>query len=311
MTLLSILLSIVVSAQIDSATIKLGDQTKLHLHAVAPQGEQVGFPVYSEQIAEDLEIVSVGPIDTVQNDNGQITYSQDYLITSFKDSLFYIAPLPFTHGSDTIFTNDLSLNVIQPFTIDTTQNTLADIKPIYAPKFWWWGLIRWILLGLGIAGLGVGAYFLYRKYRQMKAAASLNEEEKELLRPAHEVALEKLDQIKAEKIWQQGLAKEYYTQVTDVLREYISRQFGISSQEQTSNEILSDIRPLLAERKDLFAHLKQLLQLADLVKFAKWNAMPDENEISLLNAYEFVNETTPAEEPQEIPNEKTDQQPTE
>jgi len=113
------------------------------------------------------------------------------------------------------------------------------------------------------------------------------------LRPAEEVALEKLDGIKEEKIWQAGQVKEYHTQLTDVIREYISRRFGVSSTEQTSDETLRAMKPLLAEQKDIYEHLRKMLTLADLVKFAKWTATPDENEQSLRNAYEFVRETTP------------------
>ena len=77
------------------------------------------------------------------------------------------------------------------------------------------------------------------------------------------------------------------------LPEYISRRFGVSSTEQTSDETLRAMKPLLADQKDIYEHLRKMLTLADLVKFAKWTATPDENEQSLRNAYEFVRETTP------------------
>jgi hypothetical protein len=114
----------------------------------------------------------------------------------------------------------------------------------------------------------------------------------EPLRPAEEVALEKLDVIREEKIWQVGQVKEYHTQLTDVVREYIARRFEVSSAEQTSDETLSAMRPLLKEQKDLYEQLRKMLTLADLVKFAKWNTTPDENELSLRSAYTFVKETT-------------------
>ena len=114
----------------------------------------------------------------------------------------------------------------------------------------------------------------------------------EPLRPAEEVALEKLDVIREQKIWQTGQMKEYHTQLTDVVREYIARRFEVSSTEQTSDETLRAMRPLLSEKKDLYEQLRKMLTLADLVKFAKWTATPDENELSLRSAYAFVKETT-------------------
>ena len=111
----------------------------------------------------------------------------------------------------------------------------------------------------------------------------------ELLRPADEVALEKLDEIKAQKIWKDGKVKEYQTELTDVVREYIGRRFDVQSTEKTSDETLRAMKPLI--EKDLFAKLSKMLQLADLVKFAKWHTTPDENEQALTTAYDFVNET--------------------
>ena len=113
--------------------------------------------------------------------------------------------------------------------------------------------------------------------------------EPELLRPADEVALEKLDEIKAQKIWKDGKVKEYQTELTDVVREYIGRRFDVQSTEKTSDETLRAMKPLID--KELFAKLSKMLQLADLVKFAKWHTTPDENEQALSTAYEFVNET--------------------
>lgn len=94
------------------------------------------------------------------------------------------------------------------------------------------------------------------------------------------------------KIWQQGRLKEYHTELTDVIREYISRRFTVSSVEQTSDETLRALRPLLSDQKELFDQLRKMLTLADLVKFAKWTTTPDENEQSLRSAYSFVKETT-------------------
>ena len=81
-----------------------------------------------------------------------------------------------------------------------------------------------------------------------------------------------------------------------MIREYIGRRFMIQSSEKTSDETLRALQPVMTEQKDLFQLLKQMLQLADLVKFAKWTTTPDENERSLRTAYDFVKETTPTEE---------------
>ena len=297
--MLTTILALVVSAAIDSTTLFIGDQTDLHLRATCEVGEHVQLPVLSEELIPGIEIVDKTIIDTAMLNDGRVQYNQYVTLTSFEDSLFYIAPLPFVSGDDTVWSESLTLNVVQPFEMDSTDMAITDIKGIYKAPIWWWGILRWVLLALAIAGIGVGGYYLIT-YLQSRARKSEDEVlPAEPLRPAEEVALEKLDAIREQKIWQTGQVKEYHTQLTDVVREYIARRFEVSSVEQTSDETLRAMRGLLSDKKELYESLREMLTLADLVKFAKWTATPDENEKSLRSAYTFVKETTPVNEPTE------------
>ncbi len=282
-----ILLAIVVSASIDSTMLMIGDQTALHLSVTQEANEHVEMPVFGETLQDGIEIIDRSAIDTTTLPDGRLQLSQELTLTSFKDSLFPVAPIAVVSGTDTFFTDPMALNVIQPFEVDSSL-AITDIKDIEKAPIYWWGIIRWILLALAIIGLFVGAYYGVQWYRKH----FLKEEEviePELLRPADEVALEKLDEIKAQKIWKDGKVKEYQTELTDVVREYIGRRFDVQSTEKTSDETLRAMKPLID--KELFAKLSKMLQLADLVKFAKWHTTPDENEQALSTAYEFVNET--------------------
>ena len=290
--MIAMILALIVSATLDSTTLFIGDQTDLHLRAIGEVGEQVTMPVLDKELIPGVEIVDRTIVDTLSLKDGRVQYDQYLTVTSFEDSLFYIAPLPFVSGDDTVWSDGLTLNVVQPFEMDTTDMAITDIKGVYKAPIWWWGIFRWVLLAVLLAGVGIAGYYLITYLQRRKLEEAGNEVVTEPLRPAEEVALEKLDAIKEKKIWQQGQVKEYYTQLTDVVREYIARRFEVSSVEQTSDETLRDIRPLLSERKDLYDQLRKMLTLADLVKFAKWSTTPDENELSLRNAYTFVRETT-------------------
>lgn len=290
--MIAMILALIVSATLDSTTLFIGDQTDLHLRAIGEVGEQVTMPVLDKELIPGVEIVDRTIVDTLSLKDGRVQYDQYLTVTSFEDSLFYIAPLPFVSGDDTVWSDGLTLNVVQPFEMDTTDMAITDIKGVYKAPVWWWGIFRWVLLAVLLAGVGIAGYYLITYLQRRKLEEEGNEVVTEPLRPAEEVALEKLDAIKEKKIWQQGQVKEYYTQLTDVVREYIARRFEVSSVEQTSDETLRDIRPLLSERKDLYDQLRKMLTLADLVKFAKWSTTPDENELSLRNAYTFVKETT-------------------
>ena len=290
--MLTMILALVVSAAIDSTTLMIGDQTDLHLQATSEVGEQVQWPVLDKELIPGIEVVDKTIVDTANLKDGRVQYNQYVTLTSFKDSLFYIAPLAFVSDGDTVWSDAMTLNVVQPFEMDTADMAIADIKGVYKAPIWWWGILRWVLLAMGLVALGIGGYYLIT-YLQAKFGKKDEETvAAEPLRPAEEVALEKLDVIREEKIWQSGQVKEYYTQLTDVVREYINRRFEVSSVEQTSDETLSAMRPLLREQKDLYEQLRKMLTLADLVKFAKWNTTPDENELSLRSAYTFVKETT-------------------
>ena len=283
----NLLLAIVVSASIDSTVLMIGDQTDLHLQVTHDATEQVTLPVFGEQLQDGIEIVDKTIVDTLNLPDGRVQLNQYLTLTSFKDSLFAIEPIAVTRGEDTFWTEPMALNIVQPFEVDTTL-AITDIKDIEKAPIWWWGIIRWILLGLLIAGLCVGGYYLWR-WLESKRKPAEEPVDPDLLRPADEVALEKLDEIKAQKIWKDGKVKEYQTELTDVVREYIGRRFEVHSTEKTSDETLREMKPLI--EKDLYTRLSKMLQLADLVKFAKWHTTPDENEQALTTAYDFVNET--------------------
>ena len=265
----------------------IGDQTAMHLSVTQEANERVEMPVFGETLQDGIEIVNRSAVDTTTLPDGRLQLSQELTLTSFKDSLFAVAPIAVVSGGDTFRTEPMALNVIQPFEVDSSL-AITDIKDIEKAPIYWWGIIRWILLALAVIGLFVGAYYGVLWYRKhfLKEEEAI---EPELLRPADEVALEKLDEIKAQKIWKDGKVKEYQTELTDVVREYIGRRFDVQSTEKTSDETLRAMKPLID--KELFAKLSKMLQLADLVKFAKWHTTPDENEQALSTAYEFVNET--------------------
>ena len=285
--MINLLLAIVVSASIDSTTLMIGDQTDLHLQVTHEATERVTLPVFGEQLQDGIEIVDKTIVDTLTLPDGRVQLNQYLTLTSFKDSLFAIEPIAVASGEDTFWTDPMALNIVQPFEVDTTL-AITDIKDIEKAPIWWWGIIRWVLLGLLIAGLCVGGYYLWR-WLESKRKPAEEPVDPDLLRPADEVALEKLDEIKAQKIWKDGKVKEYQTELTDVVREYIGRRFEVHSTEKTSDETLHEMKPLI--EKDLYTRLSKMLQLADLVKFAKWHTTPDENEQALTTAYDFVNET--------------------
>jgi hypothetical protein len=288
--------------------LKIGDQTGLSFQISQQPNQKVSIPMFSDSIMSGLEIVEPLKVDTVKSPDGHILVTHHYVVTSFKDSLLYIPSYPFIINGDTVWSKSLSLKVVQPFKIDTASHQIADIKPVMTPKFDWMGLLIILLLVLAAHGLIVVGIIVYQKY--FKKQPVLDVKSQELLLPPHVVALSYLDKIKHEKAWQQGRSKEYHTELTDVLRAYIERMYAINSMEMTSDEILEQFKLMRLTQKSVTLSLQQILKLADLVKFAKWEATADEHELSLMNAYMFVNQTKIEEEKplDEIKNEASNEQ---
>jgi hypothetical protein len=284
---------ITVNARLDSTVMWIGNQAHLSFEVTQQPKQKVVMPLFSDSIVKGLDLVEQVKMDTVTSENGSLKVTQHYVVTAFKDSILTIRPFPFVMNGDTIWSNSLTLKVVQPFKVDTAASSVADIKPVYEPKFDWVGLIQTILLIVVILALLVVLYIYVRKYWQKKP---IFEKAPEPALPPHIIALHHLDKIKEDKAWQQGRSKEYHTELTDVIREYIEPVFGMKSMEMTSEEILYQLRSMRKSDKTSYLGLQQILQLADLVKFAKWNPLPDEHELSLKNAYLFVNQTKKVEE---------------
>ncbi|MDR3704572.1 MAG: hypothetical protein P4L28_01530 [Paludibacteraceae bacterium] len=277
---------VTVQARLDSSSMLIGEQTKLHLEVTQEKKVKVSFPVIADSLIKGLEVVKITKLDTTELEGGRIKVSADVLLTSFDSATYYIPPFKFIAGTDTIETNPLSLKVLS-VKVDTVKQRIYDIKPVYNAKINWAEVLETSLIILLILALLAVAFWYIRKRLKAK---NQKEEEAIIVNP-HEFALKELDRIKSEKVWQQGRIKEFYTDVTSVLRLYIQHRFKIPTLEMTSDEIIDNMEGIKEVDKEAKMQLKQILRLSDLVKFAKWTPDLNENDLTISNAYLFVNET--------------------
>jgi len=294
-----------VQATVQPTEILIGEQALINLKVIAPKERIIHFPVYEKEMVPGIEVIAMLPPDTLI-ENNVMTLNFRYLVTSFDSTLYHIPYIPFFDGTDTIYSNSFGLKVTSPELSDSTlaylekinkgetdsidfrQLQLHDIKPVRKAPFVWtdylW--ILWILLGV-ILIIGVIGFIIYLVLNKKKKGYFFTPPE---VLPAHIRALTELDKLKAEKIWLQGREKEFYSKLTDILRTYIYEREGINAMEMTSGEILNEIRKI-TDIESVYENLKQILSTSDLVKFAKYKPYPDENDLSLVNAYFFVNQT--------------------
>ena len=283
-----------IDVKVDTADILIGEQTTLHVTVTTDPNRRIIIPLPSDTLMTGVEVISVSDADSTVAD-GRLVIRRDILVTSFDSSLYLLPPFIAIDGADTIASNQVALKVSTvPVDVDNPEK-FYDIKDVWKPPFVLADYYPWIFGILSTLFIICVIGYLVQRYRRRQSEAPVKPAEPEL--PPYEVAIRELDSIKDQKLWQQGLNKEYYTQVTDTLRRYISRRYGVNAMEKTSEEILAIIERESDERS-VYDTLRQVLRLSDFVKFAKLHPLPDENDESMRNAYLFVNQTKRTEAPQ-------------
>jgi len=295
----------VAKAELDTPWVSIGMPRILHLEVTVSEGADVKWPssVQSNGIsAVDFEdakkkyLLEYGPdndlsIDTIKNPGGQITLQQNLQIFAFDSAAMVIAPFRFVVNGDTISTQMLALKCEQPFesVVDDPQ-AFAGLKDIMDPEFVLWDYVWWVLyvlLAIAIAACCFFGYLFYQKHRPTAQAVIV----KEKPLPAHVVALKALEELGEKKLWQTGQFKAFHTELTDILRRYIEDRYHAPAMESTTDEILEELLELTMTQKSSYNNLKEVLQMADLVKFAKYEPLADENQMVYMNARLFVEQT--------------------
>lgn len=291
-------------AKIDTSKILIGEHIKLKIDVRYPAelknnpAHSITWPNFTDTITEKIEIVEQSNIDTtLSTDQKTILLSKTYVITSFDSGFVVIPPFIFYNSLDTTrpFETQPLLIEVQTVAVDTTQE-IKDIKEPFDVPFTLKELLPYFIGGLVaiIIILLIVLYFLKRKKKTTEVV-----EEVKIIEPPHVIALRRLDELNQKKLWQQGKIKEYHSEISEIIRWYIEERYHISALEQTTGEILLSIRSL-ALSIELREKLQQLLSLADLVKFAKAQPLPQEHELSLQNAMDFIQLTKVEEVKEDI-----------
>lgn len=280
------------SAQLDTNVIMIGDQINLLLSVEQPKGLRIEFPVFMDSIGSGVEIIKQSLQDTIPLENGIIKVNKNFLITSFDDGVHKMNPFEFKIHDENLLniirTDTLFLGV-KTFDIDTSKANFDIIMPINTPIAFT-EIAPWVFGGLIVAALIV-LLLLYLRKRKKNQPLFRKVKPTE---PAHVIALRKLDEIKQQRLWEIGKVKQFHSELSDTIRLYMDERFQLSTQESTTDEILKAVNSVDVN-SDWHAKLKEVLERADLAKFAKYTPLQDENELSLKFAYKII-ETTIVEE---------------
>lgn len=281
-----------VRSQLERDSMMIGDQLVYTLHVETAANVEVEMPLIKETLSRNIEVLFPLSSDTAVLAGGK-SVDQRYMITSFEPGIQVLPSQPVIYRTgdliDTARSMPLMIRVFEPV-VDTTQQ-IKPIKPPINTPLTFREALPWIALGLLGLLLAVTSYLLVKRFRLRRKYPemfSLKPQE-----PAHVIAFRDLDRLKEEKLWEQGRIKQYYTRLTEITRHYIERQYGIPAMESTTEEILYSFGKSNTDDHLLDEMLRELLQLADLVKFAKEDPLPVDNQTNLNNAYLFVQKTYP------------------
>lgn len=271
-------------------TLLIGDQATFAFKTKVPAGSRFSLQSLQRDLGNGVELAGSPKVDTLSSDSNGTEIQTSFTFTSF-DSGSHVIPVinGYLENPDgTIDTVKFDAGKLEVTTIqiDTTTYKPFDVKDQMTYPYTVKEFLPWIGLLVALIALFVIAVRLWRRWREKRAL---------FIKPAEPdspyiAALKELENIRKERLWQNNQMKLYYTRITDVLREYIEARFALQAMEKTSAEILTELIPAGIDKSD-YNSLKELLEVADLVKFAKYIATESENENAIPAAIRFISST--------------------
>lgn len=286
-----------VKQEIDSVEIFIGRQAHLKVTVKSKKGQKVEMPVFkeSEYITPGVEVLDNGKEETKEIDGNSVETTREYTLTSFDDTLYYIPALKVKIAGKDYAGKNLALKVLT-CEVDTVHpENFFPPQDVQDPPFEmseWTSLI--ILSLLALLCFILAAYFYKR--RKDNKPLNLKFSFRKKLTP-YEQAVKAIVTIKDKNLSHSENQKEYYSELTDTLRNYIEARFGFEAKEMVTSEIIDALSK--QEKATMVNELRQLFETADLVKFAKFQMPFNENDMNLANALEFVTTTKPEEKKEE------------
>lgn len=281
-----------VEATVSPIEILVGQQAQVTVTATVKEGSTAVFPVFqpSQILTPGVEVLGSKEEGVRGKENGFMERSVTYTLTSFEDTLYYLPPFIVDVDGKKYESKSLALKVLT-VEVDTLHpEQFFGPKGVQSNPFLWseWSLAFWLSVVLLVL-LAVG-YYLYLRLRDNKPIIKSISFVKRIL--PHQRAMQEIESLRVEHRPtddNQDSMKQYYTRLTDTLRKYIEERYGFSAMEMTSSEIIEHLLKS-ADAKSL-DELRHLFQTADLVKFAKYSTLINENDANLMSAIEFINET--------------------
>lgn len=277
----------------DTNKILIGDHLQLSIEAKATSSVNLVFPALKDSLGK-FEILQISKIDTLIEGQSR-KLSQRLILTTFDTGFVLIPSLTLLYEKKGVtgligIKSDSILIKVASIPVDTTKD-IKDIKNILDVPLSIWDYLIYFAAILLIGGIAYGIYY-FAKRRKRKEI-----DKPELKIPPHIWAIQELKRLDEEKLWQKGAVKEFHIRLNEIVRIYIERQLKILALEMISSEIIEAISTRNMIPNDLLQRMKRSFEISDMVKFAKYIPIPDENTYCFKIAFELIEATKPAEVP--------------
>ena len=287
------------SLDVEMKEMRIGEHARLIVELGIDSGDSVDMQI-PDRLTADIEVLEKKNYVT-SGANGRETYRSECIVTSFIDSLQVIPPVIAKVNNDTYYTNATAL-MVSSVPIDTLNlKNIKGFRPVWEASLTWEEYRDAVYLSFLLVVLLLLLAWIIVRYINNKPIIRIVREKPP--KPSHFTALQRIDEIKGDvSLKGEESAKEYYTRLTDALREYMHNRYKFNAADMTTGEIIENL--LRFNDRDAINEVKEILEVADLVKFAKLKPSLNENDRNMLSAIDFVNATKDVEEENRKPVEK-------
>ena len=283
-----------VEGKVESTDVQVGKPFTLNLSLKVPYGWFVEWNDFTtDTLSEQLDIIKRSDVERTADADSNVIVKQQLTLMTFDTGQVQVPPIALKYARSfddanrlKAYTDPIDL-YSTTIAVDTTLAYKPIVEPIAAPVQMK-EVFPWILAVLLLALAAFGIWY-WRRHRKTKVDADGNIVRGPVI-PPYDKAVGDLENLRQQKLWQSGKVKEYYSSLTDIAREYIEGQFGVNAVEMTTDDILEEIKPLHFSQ-ETYDKLKDTMEVADLVKFAKYSSSNLESENAMNSMTEFVNES--------------------
>lgn len=267
-----------VNAKLDPPKILIGEETTLEVRVSHPKGAHVELTLPADTLVTGVEIKGISLSDSATITETLQEYIYHVTLTSFDSASYELRNIAAMVGGDIYRAQSAPILIVNTVPVDVDHpEKFAGLKGQWQPDFVWKDYIGVLFALLAFVLLCIAAYFLWKKYAHRPKKEDSEAPSPEPLRDPYEEAIEGMNELKSSGLIEDNRVKDYYTGMTDILRRFIHRVYGIDTSEKTSSEILESFRALGEKESELSRDLRRILETADFAKFAKYAPTQDEN----------------------------------